>query len=119
LGSTTLINLSNLIALRRHLDIAANNVANVQTAGFRAQQPTFQKYLKHERNPEIGIASSRPKSLVDAAMAFTSTATGPMRPTGIRSISPSTAMPISLSRRPRESATHGTDRLRSTAMAGS
>lgn len=52
---------------------AANNVANVETTGFRAQQFSFQEYLKPEKGNEIGVKPDRPLSLVDAAYTFTTT----------------------------------------------
>lgn len=70
------------MALRRRLDVAANNVANVETTGYRAQQLSFQEYLKPEKNEEIGIKPERPLSLVGAAFAFTTTSAGAIRTTG-------------------------------------
>ena len=48
MGETTLIDLSRLMVLRRKLEVAANNVANSETNGFRAQHLSFQEYLKPE-----------------------------------------------------------------------
>jgi flagellar basal-body rod protein FlgF len=81
-GETTLINLSRLMVLRRRLDVAANNVANVETTGFRAQQLSFQEYLKSEKGQEIGVKPERPLSLVANASAFASSAAGALRTTG-------------------------------------
>ena len=81
-GETTLISLSRLMALQRRLDVAANNVANSQTTGYRAKQLAFQEYLKPEKPPEIGEKPERPLSLVDAALPFTSSASGAFRSTG-------------------------------------
>ncbi len=77
-----LIDLSRLMALRRKLEVAANNVANVETTGFRAQQLSFQEYLKPEKGQEIGIRPERPLSLVHAASVYTTAAAGPLRATG-------------------------------------
>jgi flagellar basal-body rod protein FlgF len=81
-GETTLIDLSRLMALRRRLEIAANNIANVETSGFRAQHLTFQEYLKPEKGQEVGIKPERPLSLVDAAFAYTTSSAGAIRTTG-------------------------------------
>jgi flagellar basal-body rod protein FlgF len=70
------------MVLRRRLDVAANNVANVETTGFRAQQLSFQEYLKPEKGNEIGIKPERPLSLVDAAFTFTTSSAGAIRNTG-------------------------------------
>lgn len=82
MSETTLIHLSRLMALRRRLDVVANNVANVETTGFRAQQLSFHEYLKPEKGEEIGIKPERPLSLVDAAFAFTTSSAGAIRMTG-------------------------------------
>lgn len=82
MGETTLINLSRMMALRRKLEVAANNVANIETSGFRAQQLSFQEYLKPEKGQEAGVKSERPLSLVDAATAYTTTNAGSLRATG-------------------------------------
>ena len=71
-----------MMALRRKLEVAANNVANIETSGFRAQQLSFQEYLKPEKGQEIGAKPERPLSLVDAATAYTTTNVGSLRATG-------------------------------------
>ncbi|WP_213770208.1 flagellar basal-body rod protein FlgF [Bradyrhizobium sp. dw_78] len=48
-----LIGLSRQTVLERQLDVVANNIANVNTAGFKADQSLFQEYLMpvaHEDN---------------------------------------------------------------------
>jgi flagellar basal-body rod protein FlgF len=48
-----LIGLSRQMVLERKLDVTANNVANVNTAGFKADRPMFEEYLRsgaHEDN---------------------------------------------------------------------
>ena len=82
MSETTLIHLSRLMALRRSLDVAANNVANVETTGFRSQQLSFHEYLKPEKGEGIGVKPERPLSLVDAAFAFTTSSAGAIRTTG-------------------------------------
>lgn len=39
------IGLSRQVALRRQLDVVANNIANMSTPGFKAQDSLFQEYL--------------------------------------------------------------------------
>lgn len=82
MGETTLIDLSRLMALRRKLEVAANNVANSETNGFRAQHLSFQEYLKPEKGQEVGVKPERPLSLVDAAFSFPTSLAGAVRPTG-------------------------------------
>jgi flagellar basal-body rod protein FlgF len=48
-----LVGLSRQMVLERQMDVVANNVANVNTNGFKADQSLFQEYLKtgaHEDN---------------------------------------------------------------------
>ncbi|ADZ69966.1 flagellar basal-body rod protein FlgF [Polymorphum gilvum] len=40
-----LISLSRQVTLRRQLDVAANNMANMNTSGFKAQRLTFEEYV--------------------------------------------------------------------------
>jgi flagellar basal-body rod protein FlgF len=71
-----------MMALRTKLDVAANNVANLETAGFRAQQLSFQEYLAPVKDQEVGAKRERPLSLVDATLAFTSSAAGAIQTAG-------------------------------------
>lgn len=82
MGETTLIDLSRLMVLRRKLDVAANNVANSETNGFRARQLSFQEYLKPEKGQEVGVKPERPLSLVDAAFSFPISSAGSVQTTG-------------------------------------
>jgi flagellar basal-body rod protein FlgF len=82
LGDTTLIDLSRMMALRTKLDVAANNVANIETTGFRGQQLSFQEYLEPVPGREIGVKPERPLSLVNAALPFMSSAGGAIETTG-------------------------------------
>lgn len=43
--NTLLIGLSRQVALERQLDVIANNVANMNTTGFKADKSLFQEYL--------------------------------------------------------------------------
>jgi len=40
-----LISLSRQVALRRQMDVVANNIANINTTGFKREQILFQEYL--------------------------------------------------------------------------
>lgn len=46
--------LSHEQALRRRLDIAANNLANMSTAGFKREQPVFREYVERGIAPPTG-----------------------------------------------------------------
>lgn len=43
--NSLLIGLSRQVALRRELDVVANNIANVNTTGFKADNAVFQEFL--------------------------------------------------------------------------
>jgi len=48
-----LVGLSRQMTLERELDVVANNVANVNTTGFKAERTLFEEYLNsgaHEDN---------------------------------------------------------------------
>jgi flagellar basal-body rod protein FlgF len=51
--NTLLVGLSRQMVLERQLDVVANNVANVNTTGFKAERTLFEEYLNsgaHEDN---------------------------------------------------------------------
>lgn len=51
--------LSQNQALRRRLDVIANNVANINTAGFRREQPVFREYVEQNKDaPAPGMEST-------------------------------------------------------------
>src|SRR5271170_3016435 len=43
--NTLLVGLSRQMALGRELDIVANNIANIDTTGFKADNEAFQQFL--------------------------------------------------------------------------
>jgi flagellar basal-body rod protein FlgF len=48
--TSTVIALSSLVAQQRELDVTANNIANAQTPGFKAERMLFSDWLSHEPN---------------------------------------------------------------------
>lgn len=48
---STYVLLSHEQALRRRLDVAANNMANAETAGFRRERPVFREYMERMERP--------------------------------------------------------------------
>ena len=55
MDNALLIGLSRQVALRRELDVIANNVANINTSGFKAESVMFEQFLdptaRHEYFP--------------------------------------------------------------------
>jgi flagellar basal-body rod protein FlgF len=72
--------LSHEQALRRRLDVIANNMANASTVGFKREQPVFQEYV--ERSPEAVIDAARSTSFVLDYGAVHDIAQGAFQPTG-------------------------------------
>ena len=72
--------LSHEQALRRRLDVAANNMANVDTAGFKREQPLFQEYVA--RTGEDAAAAGAETSYVLDYGAIHDTSAGPFKATG-------------------------------------
>lgn len=70
------IGLSRQIALDRQMSLVANNIANVNTPGYRAQNMVFTEYLE---NPK---SSTKKMSMVLDYGQFQSTAPGSIRQTG-------------------------------------
>jgi len=72
--------LSHEQALRRRLDVVANNMANASTVGFKREQPLFHEYV--ERSPEALVDAAKPTSFVLDYGAIHDTAAGAFQPTG-------------------------------------
>lgn len=72
--------LSHEQALRRRLDVIANNMANVGTIGFKREQPLFHEYI--ERSPDALLDEAKPTSFVLDFGAIHDTAQGAFQPTG-------------------------------------
>ncbi len=59
--NSQLISLSRQMALRRRMDVIANNLANMQTSGFKSQSVVFEEYQMAKAQME---APDRPDSIV-------------------------------------------------------
>ncbi|WP_431469883.1 flagellar hook basal-body protein [Sphingosinithalassobacter sp. LHW66-3] len=71
--------LSHEQALRRRLDIAANNLANMNTVGFRREEPVFREYIQ---DGESVVDAARKTSFVLDYGAVHDTAPGGFQATG-------------------------------------
>lgn len=72
--------LSHEQALRRRLDVAANNIANMNTAGFKREQPVFREFV--ERSEDSAVTAARNTSFVLDYGAVHDTAMGGFELTG-------------------------------------
>src|ERR1700722_12776180 len=59
-----LIGLSRQTALERQLDVVANNIANVNTAGFKADNTLFEEYLNTPAHEDNFVGGDRRVSFV-------------------------------------------------------
>lgn len=60
-----LIGLSRQTVLERQLDVVANNIANVNTTGFKADQSLFQEYLMPGAHEDNFVGRDRRESYVE------------------------------------------------------
>ena len=62
--NTLLIGLSRQTVLERQLDVVANNIANVNTAGFKADSSLFEEYLTSGAHEDNFVGRDRRVSFV-------------------------------------------------------
>ena len=77
-----LIGLSRQNALRRELDIVANNIANINTTGFKADGAVFAEYLNTSARAEQFAAPDRRLSFVQDRTTWHDMSQGPIQQTG-------------------------------------
>jgi flagellar basal-body rod protein FlgF len=70
MGNALLVGLSRQTALERELDVVANNVANVNTAGFKADRTLFEEYLMSGAHEDNFVGSDRRVSYVQDRGTF-------------------------------------------------
>jgi flagellar basal-body rod protein FlgF len=80
--NTLLIGLSRQIALQRELDVVANNVANMNTTGYKADGAIFQEYLMPQAQAAGFQGADRRVSYVQDRATWRDFGSGPIRPTG-------------------------------------
>jgi flagellar hook-basal body protein len=74
--NTLLVGLSRLVTLERHVDVIANNVANVNTNGFKADRSLFEEYLRSPAHEDNFQRSDRRVSFVQDRVSFHDFAAG-------------------------------------------
>lgn len=78
----SLIGLSRQMALQRELDVVANNIANINTTGFKAEGVIFQEHLMPvARANQFSAASDRRLSFVTDRATWHDLSQGPVQPT--------------------------------------
>ena len=76
-----LVGLSRQMVLERQMDVVANNVANVNTNGCKADKSLFQEYLKTGAHEDNFVGRDRAVSYVLDNGTFKDFAQGPTEPT--------------------------------------
>jgi flagellar basal-body rod protein FlgF len=80
--NTLLVGLSRQIALHRELDVIANNVANMNTTGYKADGSIFEEYLMPAAQAAGFQGGDRRVSYVQDRATWRNFNAGPVRPTG-------------------------------------
>jgi flagellar basal-body rod protein FlgF/flagellar basal-body rod protein FlgG len=76
-----LIGLSRQMTLERQMDVVANNVANVNTNGYKADQSLFQEFLRTGAHEDNFVGRDRSVSFVQDSGTFKNFAAGPTEQT--------------------------------------
>jgi len=77
-----LIGLSRQTALQRELDVVANNIANVNTTGFKADGMVFAEYLQTRASSDLFASPDRRMSFVQDSTSWHDMSQGTVQQTG-------------------------------------
>jgi flagellar basal-body rod protein FlgF len=80
--NTLLIALSRQIALHREMDVVANNIANINTTGYKADSAVFEEFLPPVANHGHFSGADRRLSYVQDRATWHDFKPGPLRQTG-------------------------------------
>jgi flagellar basal-body rod protein FlgF/flagellar basal-body rod protein FlgG len=81
MANALLIGLSRQLTLERQMDVVANNVANINTTGFKADRSLFQEYLMPVAHEDNFVGGDRRLSFVQDRATFHDFASGPSEQT--------------------------------------
>jgi flagellar basal-body rod protein FlgF len=79
--NTLLIGLSRQVTLERQLDVVANNVANVNTAGYKSDSSLFEEFLNSGAHEDNFVGRDRRVSYVQDRATFRDFSQGPSEQT--------------------------------------
>ncbi len=79
--NTLLIGLSRQMTLERQMDVVANNVANVNTSGYKADRSMFQEFLTSGAHEDNFVGRDRRVSYVQDRATFHDFSQGPVEET--------------------------------------
>ncbi len=80
--NSILVSLSRQVALRRQLDVIANNLANLETSGFKSSESLFEEYLMPKAEASDALPGDEDISFVIDTGTVQDFSPGPMRQTG-------------------------------------
>lgn len=81
MANALLVGLSRQMTLERQLDVISNNVANVNTSGYKADRTLFEEYLRSGAHEDNFQGPDRRVSFVQDRGTFHDFAQGAMQPT--------------------------------------
>ena len=79
--NTLLVGLSRQMTLERQMDVIANNVANVNTSGYKADRPLFEEFLNSGAHEDNFLGKDRRVSYVQDRATFHDLSQGPTEQT--------------------------------------
>ena len=77
-----LVGLSRQVALERELDVVANNIANINTAGFKTDGAVFEEFISPTARADNFLAADRRVSFVHDRATWIDLSQGPLERTG-------------------------------------
>ena len=80
--NAVLIGLSRQTALQRELEVVANNIANINTTGFKADGAVFGEFLRNKASADQFAVQDRRLSLVQDRMSWHDMSQGTVQQTG-------------------------------------
>lgn len=80
--NASLVGLSRQVALRRELDVISNNVANMNTSGFKTEQMAFGEYVMPKARDDTFRRPDRPLSFVEDLSTWHDQSAGAIQTTG-------------------------------------
>lgn len=82
MDNALLLSLSNQVVTRRTMEVIANNIANMNTTGFKRESPVFEEYIVDVDVQEGTTTTSEPLSFVRDAFAMHDMSNGELVTTG-------------------------------------
>jgi flagellar basal-body rod protein FlgF len=82
MDNALLVGLSRQVALSRELEVVANNLANINTTGYKTDSSIFEQFLMPEASSGEFAAGSRPPSFMRDRATWHNFGAGPIQRTG-------------------------------------